>query len=1113
MWPDTNRRPRPVLDEVLPASASAARALETVLASRALERLWNARITGDQLQAELDRMARATRDPRLLRRYLEALDFDPWLAAECLARPVLAQRLLRDRYATDPRRHAAVRAQAQADRATHATLEQLRQLGARYTECDFARLDDGAPRSPGRDESRLDDGEWRELVGELARELGADSPELASAGISERLPVGRVSALFESADAFLARVVVAARPDHVTVGTARWPKVPFSTWWASARARLDPDSGELEPVAPSSGAFSLPEVATSADLVDTWHATPQDIPDGRSSHTAVWTGTEMIVWGGNSTPAPPMAYDPATDCWRGLSNPVGAPQQGVAVWTGTEMIAWDEATRVVGRYSPALDSWALFPPDANAPSARLYASGVWSGDELIVWGGTGGDGALDTGGRFDPATSAWIPTSTGPGTPSARYKHVAVWTGQEMVVWGGGAGLDTGGRYRPSTDSWAPVSTIDAPQARHSHTAVWTGSEMIVWGGKLDGQPLDSGGRYDPVLDAWTPTALAGAPHARYTHTAVWTGSEMIVWGGRYESSLGDGGRYAPATDSWSPVTGIGAPRPTAEHSAVWTGSEMIVWGGWGGPYGGRYSPSADSWTGLTPHALTPPRYRHTAVWTGTEMILWGGLSIGTRDFVSAGRAYDPALDAWRALSAVDEPQPRIYHSAVFTGAEMIIWGGSDESTRFATGGAYNVAGDSWRAIAAAPVARNSHTTVWTGAEVIVWGGWLDSASSNTGEAYDPSLDSWRSLPTAGAPTPRTYHSAVWTGEEMIVWGGYWASTNTGGAYNPALDAWRALPTAGAPSARDLHVAVWTGREMLVWGGYASSPRSGGRYEPGSDTWRPMSADNSPASTTQIAAAWTGSYMLVWGGQSGSGFPRGSLYDPRADSWTVVSDEGAPSARALHSIIAVTGTSEEQAIVWGGLATFSMSSGGVYTACSKSTWWRDSDGDGYGDPAQPVSSCIAPESHAARAGDCADADPSAWPGAIERCNGIDDDCSGITDDVPQPLPITGLTVQRESDLARLGWDANLPESLYDVIRGDVEVLLVSGGDFEASTGECVANDETATTITDAAPVAEGHAAWYLVRAQHCGGAGTYDDGDGLATTRDPGIAGAAASCP
>ena len=44
--------------------------------------------------------------------------------------------------------------------------------------------------------------------------------------------------------------------------------------------------------------------------------------------------------------------------------------------------------------------------------------------------------ALNTGGRYNPSTDSWTATST-TNAPSARDDHTAVWTGSEMIVWGG----------------------------------------------------------------------------------------------------------------------------------------------------------------------------------------------------------------------------------------------------------------------------------------------------------------------------------------------------------------------------------------------------------------------------------------------------------------------------------------------------------------------------------------------------------------------------------------------------------------------------------------------------------------------------------------------------
>src|SRR6266404_5190958 len=205
--------------------------------------------------------------------------------------------------------------------------------------------------------------------------------------------------------------------------------------------------------------------------------------------------------------------------------------------------------------------------------------------------------------------------------PVARYYHTAVWTGNEMIVWGGynGSDLDSGGRYTPSTDSWTATSMINVPTARDSHTAVWTGSEMIVWGGTDPVHYLNTGERFNPTTNTWTGTSIVNAPSGRYLGTAVWTGSEMIVWGGINTALQNTGGRYNPGTDSWTATNAINAPAARYYHTAVWTGSEMIVWGGGGQTdylnTGGRYDPSTDTWTATNVTGAPVARWRHSAVW------------------------------------------------------------------------------------------------------------------------------------------------------------------------------------------------------------------------------------------------------------------------------------------------------------------------------------------------------------------------------------------------------------------------------------------------------------------------------------------------------------------
>ena len=66
-------------------------------------------------------------------------------------------------------------------------------------------------------------------------------------------------------------------------------------------------------------------------------------------------------------------------------------------------------------------------------------------------GGEGGGGGDEGGGgKGGPAHDTWRTTSTG--VPSARRWHTVVWSGSEMIVWGGFTGVsyfNTGGRYTP----------------------------------------------------------------------------------------------------------------------------------------------------------------------------------------------------------------------------------------------------------------------------------------------------------------------------------------------------------------------------------------------------------------------------------------------------------------------------------------------------------------------------------------------------------------------------------------------------------------------------------------------------------------------------------------
>ncbi|ANM31051.1 hypothetical protein ABI59_17920 [Acidobacteria bacterium Mor1] len=861
----------------------------------------------------------------------------------------------------------------------------------------------------------------------------------------------------------------------------------WDTWWAAARDRYEPETSSksaatLAPL-PTPRTLGASTEAAACAPDDTWtESSLDDHPDPRHAHTAVWTGTRMIVWGGsihNDVAGTGAIYDPLTDAWSTISN-VGAPrprQQHTAIWTGSEMIVWGgdgwtDGVSIGGRYDPVTNTWSPMS-QAGAPNGRRSHAAVWTGSEMIVWGGVqtnGGPSTLQTGGRYDPVSDSWTPTSL-TDAPPASQGATAVWTGSEMIVWGGSEGLfsgdalRSGGRYDPVSDSWTATNLDGAPLARTGHSAVWSGDEMIIFAGISAG---GTGGRYDPQSDSWTATSLPNFFGTRYNHAAFWTGSEMIIWGGDGGSGTsderGDGELYDPQTDSWSPVSALDAPTPRTQAGAVWTGEQLIVWGGRhsGRDYvtGGRYDLASDSWTPT--HVSDAPALRqdHAAVWTGNELIVWGGIAPGRLLYQAApladGARYDPLVDTWTPTSVAGAPTARYGHEAVWTGSEMVLWGGID-SAHTDTGARYDPLLDQWSAITTtgAPAAREQHTATWTGSEMVVFGGQLDSGDvTSTGARYNPGTDSWTSLPTFNAPEARRLHTSVWADGDVMIWGGLGETTrdpielDSGSRYSTSLNAWIRIPRFDAPGPRYGHVSVWTGSELIVWGGRNDTDQAtlgnGGRFERNAGVWQALDDAGAPEGRRFASAVWTDEGMFVWGGDSSDflELSSGGRYDDATDSWSASSLLGAPQGR-LDSTLVWTG---DAAILWGGhVGGHGLNTGGFYAVGNP-----DLDVDGVAD------GC-----------DCAPSDPGVFAA---------------------PGDIGGLVF--DSDKETLSWGSLAAQSgsatLYDAIRGSLSQLPVGG------TGEtCLETGGADLTLVDSANPAAGEGFTYLVRGRNACGSGSY----------------------
>lgn len=342
----------------------------------------------------------------------------------------------------------------------------------------------------------------------------------------------------------------------------------------------------------------------SSDALAGWTPIEPSPLQGRSHHSMVWTGKEMLVWGGFSVESggsgrladDGAAYDPANGEWRLLPPaPLTGRQSHFAFWTGAEMLLWggpsatvlaDPGTAVEHRdgalYDPARNRWRQIPDAPLSPRSEMAVA--FAAGRLVVWGGRdarnpNGPGPAD-GAAYDPATDRWTPLAEGPLTGRIRPSVVSV--GDRVLIWGGNRIEENGERtdgalYHPATDRWTPITP--APHADHCFdercTGSWTGTSAVF---------LYSPLAYDPDRDRWSALAGCAAAQAYASgQSAAWTGDRLLVWGGR---SL------------------YGEPLP-----------------------GAAYEPSSDRWTEIPDHPLFPSRIHHRAMWTGSHMIMWGGIS------------------------------------------------------------------------------------------------------------------------------------------------------------------------------------------------------------------------------------------------------------------------------------------------------------------------------------------------------------------------------------------------------------------------------------------------------------------------------------------------------
>src|SRR5947207_7209725 len=94
IWPKERPDPKPPMDAVISHAQLEEKVNDYLRKSELVTAQRGVPITAVELQTEIDRMANHSKQPEVLRELFEALGYDPLVIAECLGRPVLAERML-----------------------------------------------------------------------------------------------------------------------------------------------------------------------------------------------------------------------------------------------------------------------------------------------------------------------------------------------------------------------------------------------------------------------------------------------------------------------------------------------------------------------------------------------------------------------------------------------------------------------------------------------------------------------------------------------------------------------------------------------------------------------------------------------------------------------------------------------------------------------------------------------------------------------------------------------------------------------------------------------------------------------------------------------------------
>jgi hypothetical protein len=295
----------------------------------------------------------------------------------------------------------------------------------------------------------------------------------------------------------------------------------------------------------------------------------------------VWTGRELVVWGGDPDGDSGAAYDPVADRWRRVAaSTIPARCGGTAAWTGREVLVWGPSCTARGptaaaAYVPAdgagNDRWRTVPPGPLPGGGDAVSA--WTSAEWLVLTPSGRLAAFDPKGRPGGTTGTAGAWRALPGAPRRFTTATAAWTGRELLVAGSEASGKGPASAGPAYRHWAAAldpapgrwRTLPDPPLELAVTAVWDGRRLVAWDQNLHAAALDPSGR----------TGWQRLPDLPVDFTDCSPQGALL---GRtlFAEECGRGALLHPRTEAWERIP---HPRSLAE-TPVWTGHDALFWVG-----------------------------------------------------------------------------------------------------------------------------------------------------------------------------------------------------------------------------------------------------------------------------------------------------------------------------------------------------------------------------------------------------------------------------------------------------------------------------------------------------------------------------------------------------